>query len=107
MANFVLLYTGGSAGTSPAEREKVMQAWGGWFGKLGDKIVDAGNPFSDHGQNISNSGAVHDGAVGSPPATGYSILKAESLNAAAELAKGCPVLQSGGKITVYEVTPAM
>ena len=107
MANFVLLYTGGSAGTSPAEREKVMQAWGGWFGKLGDKIVDAGNPFSDHAKNISNSGAVHDGAVGSPPATGYSILKAESLNAAAELAKGCPVLQSGGKITVYEITPAM
>ena len=107
MANFVLLYTGGSAGTSPAEREKVMQAWGGWFGKLGDKIVDAGNPFSDHAKNISNSGAVHHGAVGSPPATGYSILKADSLNAAAELAKGCPVLQSGGKITVYEITPAM
>ena len=106
MANFVLLYTGGSAGTSPAEREKVMQAWGGWFGKLGDKVVDPGNPFSDHAKNVA-SGAVHDGAVGSPPATGYSILKADSLNAAAELAKGCPVLQSGGKITVYEITPAM
>jgi hypothetical protein len=49
---------------------------------------------------------VHEGAVGTP-ATGYSILKADSLNAATELAKGCPVLQSGGKITVYEVTPAM
>ena len=105
MANFVLLYTGGSAGTNPAEREKVMQAWGAWFGKLGDQIVDMGNPFSDKAKNVSN-GAVHDGAVGTA-ATGYSILKADSLNAAAELAKGCPVLQSGGKITVYEVTPAM
>jgi len=106
MANFVLLYTGGSAGTTPAEREKVMQAWGGWFGKLGDKIVDAGNPFAANAKNVSN-GEVDDGAVGNPPATGYSILKADSLNAAAELAKGCPVLQSGGKITVYEITPAM
>jgi len=106
MANFVLLYSGGSAGTTPAEREKVMQAWGGWFGKLGDKIVDAGNPFSDHTKSVSN-GSVHDGSVSNPPATGYSILKADSLNAAAELAKGCPVLQSGGKITVYEITPAM
>lgn len=106
MANFVLLYSGGSAGTTPAEREKVMQAWGAWFGKLGDTVVDHGNPFADHAKSVSN-GTVNDGAVGSPPATGYSILKAESLNAAAELAKGCPVVQSGGKITVYEITPAM
>jgi hypothetical protein len=106
MANFVLLYSGGSAGRTPAEREKVMQAWGGWFGNLGDKIVDAGNPFAEHAKSLSN-GSVHDGAVGSPPATGYSILTADSLSAAAELAKGCPVLQSGGKITVYEITPAM
>ena len=67
MANFVLLYSGGSAGATDAERGKVMEAW----------------------------------------ATGYSILKADSLNAAVDLAKGCPVLQSGGKITVYEITPAM
>jgi hypothetical protein len=106
MANFVLLYSGGSAGTTPAEREKIMGAWGAWFGKLGDKIVDAGNPFSEHAKNVSN-GAVHDGAVGNPPATGYSILKADSLNQAVELAKGCPVLKSGAKISVYETFPAM
>lgn len=105
MANFVLLYTGGSAGTTPAEREKTLQAWGAWFGKLGDKVVDPGNPFGATSKNLSN-GSVHDGAIGTP-ATGYSILKADSLNAATDLAKGCPVLQSGGKITVYEITPAM
>lgn len=105
MANFVLLYSGGSAGTTPAEREKTMQAWGAWFGKLGDRVVDAGNPFSDHTKSLAN-GSVHDGSDGTP-ATGYSILKADSLNAAAELAKGCPVLQSGGKLTVYEITPVM
>jgi hypothetical protein len=47
---------------------------------------------------------VHDGAAGTP-ATGYSILTADSLNAATEIARGCPLLKSGGKITVYEVTP--
>lgn len=106
MANYLLLYSGGGAGTTPAEREKVMQAWGGWFGKLGDKIVDAGNPFGP-AKNLSNGGSVHDGSAVSPAATGYSILKADSLNSAADLAKGCPVLKSGGKITVYEITPAM
>ena len=106
MANFLLLYTGGSAGPSPAEREKVQQQWGGWFGKLGDRVVDAGNPFGAHAKSVSD-GSAHDGTVQSPAATGYSILKADSLNAATDLAKGCPVLLSGGKITVYEITPAM
>ena len=106
MANFVLLYSGGSAGRTEAERAKVMEAWGGWFGKLGDKVVDPGNPFAPHVKMVSNGGTVHEGALGDP-ATGYSILKASTLAAAADLAKGCPVLQSGGKITIYEVTPAM
>ncbi|MDQ2943958.1 MAG: YciI family protein [Candidatus Dormibacteraeota bacterium] len=106
MANFVLVYTGGSMPATEAERGKVMEAWGSWFGKLGDNVVDAGNPFGQQAKNVSNGGAVHDGPIGTP-ATGYSILKADSLDAAVGLAKGCPVLTSGGKITVYEVTPAM
>lgn len=105
MANFLLLYAGGAAPT-PADREKVMAEWGGWFGKLGDKIVDPGNQFG-HAKNLSTGGSVHEGSAVSPAATGYSILKADSINSAVELAKGCPVLKSGGKVTVYEITPAM
>ena len=33
MANYLLLYTGGSMPESPAEQEAVMQAWNAWFGK--------------------------------------------------------------------------
>ena len=57
---------------------------------------------------MSNGGTVHDGPASNPAATGYSILKADSLSAATDLAKGCPILESpGGKVTVYEITPAM
>jgi hypothetical protein len=35
--------------------------------------------------------------------TGYSIVSADSLDAAVELAKGCPVLGIGGAVDVYEV----
>src|SRR5579872_1608378 len=68
MANFVLIYSGGSSGSTDAERGKIMEAWGAWFGKLGDRVVDHGNPFSPHSKNLSN-GSVHDGALGTP-ATG-------------------------------------
>jgi len=43
------------------------------------------------------------------PATvsGYSIIKANSLDDATETAKGCPVLEGGAKVMVFETFPAM
>src|SRR5690242_16227657 len=106
MANFVLLYTGGSTPESPAEQAEVTQAWVAWFGKLGSALVDAGNPFTPVAKTVSNNGKVNDGPVGTL-ATGYSIIKADSLDAAVELAKGCPHIASGGQISVYETYPVM
>ncbi len=106
MANFLLVYTGGGMPATEAERKQVMDAWGAWFGKLGAAVVDPGNPIGPMAKSISSDGSVHDGAVGTA-ASGYSILKADSLNDAVGLAKGCPVLTSGAKISVYETFPAM
>ena len=41
------------------------------------------------------------------PFTGYTILQADSLDAAARLAKNSPVLQGGGSVTVYEAFDVM
>ncbi len=106
MANFLIVYTGGGVPATEAERNKVMADWGAWFGKLGPAVVDPGNPIAPKAKTISSDGSVHDGAVGTA-ASGYSILKADSLGQAVELAKGCPVLKSGAKISVYETTPVM
>ena len=107
MANFVLLYSGGNGmAPTPAEQQAILQAWTTWFGKLGSAVVDGGNPFAPAAKHVSSGGKVSDGPVGTP-ATGYSILKADSLAAAIELAKGCPVLQDGGQVTVYETFNAM
>jgi hypothetical protein len=106
MANFLLLYNGGSMEGSEAEQAAAMQAWGAWFGRLGSAVVDGGNPFTPRAKRIASDGKVSDGPVGTP-ASGYSIIKADSLEAAVELATGCPVLQSGGQISVYETFQAM
>lgn len=107
MANFVLLYSGGS-GMAPtdAQREAIMQAWGAWMGSLGSALVDGGNPFTPTAKNIASNGAVSNGPVGTM-ATGYSVIKAESLDDAVAKSKGCPVLQDGGQITIYEIHPVM
>jgi hypothetical protein len=101
MTNFVLLYTGGGMPETEEEMAAVTKAWGDWYARLGQAIVDGGAPFSPMSKNIASDGTVTDGPVGTP-ATGYTVVKAGSLDQALEMAKGCPQLQAGGEVTVYE-----
>jgi hypothetical protein len=97
MKPFVLLYKGGKAGSTPAEAEKMMKVWTQWFTKLGKTVVDMGQPFGQ-GKTITAKG-VKDGANAS---NGYTIIQAESLNEAAGIAKGCPIIADGGEVQVFE-----
>ena len=106
MANFLLLYSGGKMPESPAEQAAVMKDWETWMGGLGKALVDGGNPFTPAAKSIASDGKVTDGPIGAM-ASGYSIIKADSFNAAVQSAKSCPVLKGGGKITVYETFNAM
>jgi hypothetical protein len=102
MAKFVFLYTGGQMADTPAAQQAAMDAWMGWFGSLGDDVVDHGNPFGPSTTVLPN-GSAKDGAAAG--ATGYSVISATSLSDAAGKAKGCPVLAGGGSIEVYEAMP--
>jgi hypothetical protein len=107
MANkFLLLYSGGRMPEGEAETGKVMEAWGAWMGKHGSAIVDAGNPFTPNAKTISADGRVSDGAVGEP-ASGYTVIEADSLDKAIEIAKGCPVFLGGAKLSLYETFDVM
>ena len=44
---------------------------------------------------------------GGGSASGYSVVSADSLDAAADMAKGCPVLQGGADVTMYETFAVM
>ena len=100
MATYVLLYSGGAMPASDAEQKAVMKEWETWFGMLGSNLVDGGNPFTPMAKSIASDGKVSDGV--SWMASGYSIVKADSLDAAVAMAKGCPVLRGGAKISVFE-----
>lgn len=104
MANYLLVYHGGSgAPSTPEEGERVMAAWNDWFGRLGDAVVDGGNPVGPV-RSIASDGSVGNG--GGNPTTGYSILRADSFDAAVAAAKGCPILEGGaGSIEVAEILP--
>jgi len=105
MANYLLVYHGGGMPEDEAAGQKVMAAWMAWFEKLGAAVVDGGNPVGAS-VTIASNGSTSEGG-GANPATGYSVVQADSLAAATELAKGCPILTSGGSIEVGETFNAM
>ena len=100
MTNYVLVYTGGGMPESKEEQAAVMAAWGAWYGSMGEAVVDGGNPFGAS-KHISADG-VGDGPVGSPAATGYTVISAESLDDAMGKVASHPHIQHGGQISVYE-----
>ena len=103
--DYVLLYSGGRMPESDEEQATVMKAWDEWMHGLGSALKDGGNPFAPGAaKTISADGAVRDGA-GS--ASGYSIITADSLDDAVTKSKGCPVLEGGATIEVYETFQVM
>jgi len=100
MPKYLLAYHGGQMAQTPAEQEKAMAAWGGWFGSLGDAVVDAGNPTGPS-RTVAADGSASAGG-GPNPVTGYTLVSASDLEAAVSLAKGCPILSSGGTVEVAE-----
>jgi hypothetical protein len=99
MAKFMVLYTGGMGmAASPEEQEKIMAEWGEWYGRVGAAIVDGGAPFGE--AKHLTGGPVGDGPLGTDPATGYTVVEADSLDAAAALCEGHPHLNHGGQVQV-------
>jgi hypothetical protein len=98
MAKFVYVYAGGQQADTPQAQEQAMQAWMAWFGTLGDKVTDPGNPFGAS-VTVKSGGSANGGAS---RLTGYSVIEAASLADATAKADGCPILQSGGTVEVYE-----
>ena len=100
MSNYVLAYHGGKKPESPEEGTKHMAKWKAWVGGLGDAVVNPGTPLGKS-KTVSSGGVSDDG--GSNPLLGFSIVKADSMDAALEMAKTCPFLDLGGTLEVAEV----
>ena len=106
MAKFLLLYSGGSMPETEAENAAVLKAWVDWYTQLGAAVVDPGNPFTPMAKSVGSSGKISDGPAGSM-ASGYTIINAGTLDEAAKMAQGCPVLKGGGQISIFETFNVM
>ncbi len=98
---YIFVYHGATTPASPEEGEKAMAAWGAWFEQMGAAVVDSGNPVGQS-TTVSAKGVQNDG--GANPVSGYTIVQADSIAAACDLAKGCPMIVDGtGSIEVAPI----
>jgi hypothetical protein len=107
MAKFLFVYRGGGDAydkMTPDEVQQNMQKWGAWIREALQQgwMVDPGDALAPEGRVVRPKKVVTDGPfVESKECVGgYSIVQADTIDAAAALAKGCPGLLTGGSVEV-------
>ncbi|HMT28007.1 MAG TPA: YciI family protein [Bacteroidia bacterium] len=94
---------------SPEQLQSMMKPWQDWMGSLAaqNKLVSSGNRLASEGKVVKPGNLVTNGpyveikeAIG-----GYILIRANSLDEAAELSKGCPILHIGGNVEVRAIVP--
>lgn len=102
MPQFMLIYHGGKRPETEADIKRSMDAWGSWMGTHGPKLADPGNPVGQS-WTVSASGTVDNG--GANPVSGYTIVNADSIAEACEMASSNPIVADGGSVEVAEIVP--
>jgi hypothetical protein len=107
MANFLFVYRINNASydnMSPEEMQQNMQRWQTWMSEGIQKgwLLDAGDGLKKEGRVLNAKKVVSDGPFTEAKEVvgGFSIVQAETLDDAAEFAKGCPVLVRSGTVEI-------
>jgi hypothetical protein len=115
MTDFLLIYQGGdpkwSENRTPEQIEAVMQAWGEWFKRLEatGNLRNPGAPLAAGGATLTSNGRSIQTDTAMPEVReligGYSVIAADTLEQATELAKTSPFLGNnpGGRVIVRPI----
>ena len=100
MAQYIISYIGGNQPTTQEEGQKHFAKYKEWLNSVGDAMVSPANPMQNT-HTVKPDGSVESGS--SVSMSGYTILEADSIEAAIEIAKGCPFLEIDGTLEVSEL----
>jgi hypothetical protein len=100
MPQFIIVYLGGDRPSSPEEGKQHYSKYMDWLSSLGDSVVSPANPLKNT-STVNSDGTVSNG--GKTAMSGYTIIDADSIEAALSIAKACPFLEIGGSLEVSEL----
>ncbi|SEJ50536.1 YciI family protein [Demequina mangrovi] len=86
----------------PDDVQNMMDAWYGWADSVGDALIDLGTPLGG-GIHVEPDGV----SLSTKEVAGYTILTADSMDAAVALAQAHPhlTMPGGCSIEVHEAMP--
>lgn len=99
MNDYMLIYQGGDpdwiTNSTEAEQAATMEKWGAWMGNLqqNEQLVSGGSPLVYGGKRLAGDGVVTDIAAAEfkELVSGYSIVRAASIEEAIKIAEACPI----------------
>ena len=100
MPQYLITYLGTPKQMSPEEGQQHMSEYRAWLSSLGDSAISPANPLKNT-KTVNSDGSVTPG--GSSTMSGFTIIEAESEEAALSIAKVCPFLEVGGSLEVSEL----
>ena len=100
MTQFVFVYLGGNQPSNPEEASKHFSKYMEWLSSLGESVISPMIPVKDT-STVSPDGTVREG--GSSAMSGFTIIEADSMEAALAVAQACPFLEIGGSLEVSEL----
>jgi len=110
MARFLFVYRSDKdarASMTPDEMQRIYQKWQAWVNEGVQKgwMLDPGNGLKNDGRVINAKTVVTDGPFveAKDVVGGYTLVQADDIDAAAEFAKGCPILLRGGTVEVRPI----
>lgn len=111
MKEFVLIFknkVNENAKPSPEQMQQIMAEWMDWMAGIAaqQKLADRGNRLSmNDSKTVKPGHVVTDGPYTEIKEfiSGYIVVKCSSIDEAVALAKGCPVLKTGGEVDVKTV----
>jgi hypothetical protein len=92
MSNYIVIYYGDPKFSSPEDAKQNQARWQAWATNLGDALINQGTPLGMP-KTVSSSGVANE--TRPDRLTGFSMVKADSLEAAIEMVKDCPYLEYG------------
>ena len=113
MKEFVMIFRSESLPEkrfSPDEMQEMMKAWQNWMGGIAaqGKLASSGNRLGGEGRSVKPGNVITNGPYVEIKEiiSGFIIVKAGSIEEAAEMAKGCPmVIGGGGFVEVRDIIP--
>lgn len=102
MARYLVTYHGSEMSHEPEAMAQARNAFMAWAQKAGPALVEPGAPVVAV-KSISSSGASDRAAEGA--LQGWSVVEAESPEAAAEILSDHPFLSRGGTLQINEPAP--